>query len=528
MGIRSEAVDQKYIFEYEVGIWSFGTVQVLKDKGTHDLRSCKTVAKSLLQNASEVVGRLRKLQRLNHAYINSVTDVLEDKNYIFIISEKTAGNDIAEWLERTFDEGNWIQEQTCAAYLRQTLIATAHSHACRVFHRELQPSTLVLTSKLPDASVKVSDFGLAVVLDPSCVLMRKNPHPYVAPELLSDNGERISGGSADMWSIGAIAHALLVGRPPKGSDARGRFSKTREDAAAWAERSHASRDFVRRLLAAPGERLTAARALKHPWLRGSESVPGAVPDGVGERARMLSYMLALLLVPEVMDFKPFHQMRTAFTDADEDRDGLVLSWRVKELLIERGASREAAVVAIEVSDVLRSSCFDLSAIIVAQLIVQEIGDNPVRASDIASLLLKRFLNVYGNLQNGVVSIKQLRSRLCTATGREMETKAHVNYDEMLSPFPEDAVLGSNTLVNDFSSCEGRGTPLQEEDLSEDEDDDPEGSCGLAFGMDRFDEFFAQLIPQLMESCGRGRTGRSGAAHFRDVGMHGKTGRKLKR
>lgn len=509
MGIRSEVVDQKYIFEYEVGIWSFGTVQVLKERETSELRSCKTVAKSLLQNnVGEVVARLRKLQRLQHAHINNITDVLEDKMHIFIISEKTAGNDVAEWLERTSDEGNWIQEQTCAAYLRQALMAMTHSHSCRVYHREMQPSTLLLTTKLPDASVKVADFGLAIVLDPSCALIRKNANPYVAPELLRVNGERISSSAADMWSIGAIAHALLVGRPPESLDAWGRFSKTHEDAAVWSERSHASRDFVRRLLAPPGERSTAARALTHPWLRGSNNIPSVVKEDVSESSRMLSYMLALVLVPEVMDFKPVHQIRIAFAEADEDRDGLILNWRLRELLVERGASKEAAAVAIEVVDVFKSTCMDLSAAIAAQLIVQEIGDSPVRASEVSSLLLKRVLAVYGNLQNGAVSMKQLRARLSTATGREMETKAHVNYEEILAPFPEDAALGSNALATEFSACEGRGTPLQEEELSEDEEEELEGSCGLAFGLDRVDEFFALL----MQSCGRGhgklKTGRA--------------------
>lgn len=502
MGIRSEIVDRSYIFEYEVGIWTFGTVQVLKDKEMDTLKSCRVVTKSLLENPGDALARLRRLQRLQHAHLCSIVDVLEDKTHIFIISDKTAGNDVAEWLERTLDEGNWIQEQTCAAYLREALLATVHAHAFRVFHRELRPGTLQLTTKLPDATVKVSDFGLAVILDPKGEILRKQGGPYVAPEIREGSDGPIVSSAADMWSIGAIAHALLVGHPPAAESSWSRRSA--EDDAAWAERSGASRDFVRRLLAPAGERPTAARALRHPWLQGALTMgvhPGVGADTASYTSKVLCYQLAVLLMPEVMEFKTFHNLRAAFSEADEDRDGIVLGRKVQELLVEQGAKPEAAATGVDVADATLSGTLDLCGAAVAALVAQECGDVAGSAGNAAPRLLKRFLSVYGDAQNQVVSVRQLRSRLCTATGREVEVKAGVNFDEILAPFlPEGAVVSGTTLAAELSQSDGRGTPLWEEPIdSGDEDEDRDGSCGLAFGFDRMDDFFAQLL----QSCSRG-------------------------
>eukprot|EP00928_Gymnodinium_smaydae_P039273 TRINITY_DN26854_c0_g1_i1.p1 TRINITY_DN26854_c0_g1~~TRINITY_DN26854_c0_g1_i1.p1 ORF type:complete len:532 (+),score=125.47 TRINITY_DN26854_c0_g1_i1:88-1683(+) len=524
MGIRSDVVDAKYVFEFEVGIWPLGTVQVLKDRETQALRSCKTVRKALLRDPAAAVARLRRLQKLQHPHINGIVDVVEDKSYVFIISSKTDGNDIMEWLERTLDDGNWIQETTCAFYLHQALTAIAHSHACHVHHRDLRPGSLLLTSKLPDASVKVTDCGLAGVLDPSGEALRKALPPFAAPELIEGDPEA-TGDAIDMWSVGAIAYTLLVGRAPPmaGAQPWARFSgASAEDSAAWAERSPESRDFVKQLMRLdPLERLSAPRALRHPWLRG---VAVQSRNGSGGEHRMLCYMLSVLLLPEEMDCKTFQQLRKAFEAADDDKDGLVMVSVCQELLHQRGIPRAAAVAAVDIADALGSSALELCSFMVAAYMAQECGDRAQGPRDLAPRLLKRLISVYGDAGSGLVSLPQLRSRLCTATGREVEVRASVDFDEVLEGFQENAVLNSQMLIDELSSCEGRGTPLAADDCDgEAAGDDQDGFFGFRWGFG-LENGLESLFSHFFQTCGRCASETGGSFH---VGDGSKTPRSLR-
>jgi len=495
LGSRSEVVDKKYLFEYEVGEWSLGKTQVLQDRSSEHLKSCHVVRKGVVRNSEEAVARLKRLQGLKHPHINSVSDVLEDNKSVFIISDKTAGNDMAEWLERTLEEGNWVQEQTCAAYIREALTAIAHAHQSRVHHGQLKPGSLLLTSKLPDAQVKVSDFGLAPILDSGCGNLRKFSTPFTAPEI-KEGG--VISAAADVYSLGAIAHMLLVGQPPpEDQGGWGPLLWNREDKAAWSDRSPASRDFVLHLLRAdPSERPTAARALKHPWLRGAASRgthPQAKSAEEATPHRMLCFMISVLLMPEMMEFKTLHQLRMAFTEVDEDQDGLVSCERVQELLKERGIPHEVATAVVEIADVERSNVMDMCATAVAMQLAKECGDTARKAADLSPRLLKRFFTAYGDPKNLVVSLSQLRSKLCTATAREVEVRCGVDLEEVLTPFQENPVINSQTLVSELSSSDGRGTPLAEHEV-----ESAYGEVEGPLGIDFIDEFLGPIF----QTCGR--------------------------
>ncbi|CAK0868083.1 unnamed protein product [Prorocentrum cordatum] len=158
-----------------------------------------------------------------------------------------------------------------------------------------RPSSLALTSKLPDASVLLCDLGLADALDPDGSSICWNANPYTAPELLPEDGAGAghAGPAADLWSLGAVAHALLVGHAPcqEAPSWRGRGShiEPRREGSSWVERSALSYDFVRGLLKEADCRPTAAAALQHPWLRGFSDVQ-SVRSGVGGEALVENYL----------------------------------------------------------------------------------------------------------------------------------------------------------------------------------------------------------------------------------------------
>lgn len=470
-------LEEKYEFEFDVGQWTYGTISVFRHKAMDKLRTCKTVPKSLVRDTGAELPQLKHLRQLNHGHICSVTDALEDRDHYYIMSEYLQGGELSDWAER-IDDNYVIQEQTCAAYMRQALIAMVHANSFHVHHGALLPSSLSLSSKMPDAYVKIADFGVACILDPDNNVLMRNRSRYTAPEILSGEYAFVDSG-ADIYSIGAITHALLVGRAPGcSSEAGGLFSRMtsrpNDLEAAWSERSSLSRDFVRKLLAPWDERLTPAQALQHPWLKGVQPITGNIPEKDAAkdlRHKMLCYSLAIMLVPVTLPFRDFEQLTRAFSQTDRDDDGLIPKQHARKILRERCPIKEAVDAALAIADIHKADVFDICSTACADLIAREFFGNgpthqplqgPFGSTDLAPRMLKKFFEVFGGRQQSI-SLTGLKARLRTATMKEVEVHAGVDYEEILADFP-DGNIDAQMLTSLLSANAGRGTPLGNEDL----------------------------------------------------------------
>merc|ERR1719216_735513 len=103
-------------------------------------------------------------------------------------------------------------------------------------------------------------------------------------------------------------------------------------------------------------------------------------------------------------------------------------------------------------------------------------------------MLKRFFEVFGdrNTSGGppTVSTATIRSKLRTATSRDVELHAHVRYDDLLACLPEDRAIDLQMLTTQLSANAAQGTPLGTVwDLSPTATKDPWGSAFGVFGFD---------------------------------------------
>lgn len=476
MARLAAVLEDKYEFEYDIGQWTYGAISVYKHKATDKLRTCKTVPKQLVRSTGAEIAQLKNLRQLGHPHICSVTDALEDGQNYYIFSEHNQGGELSDWAER-MDDRYVIQEQTCAAYIRQALIAMVHAHSFHIHHGAMLPSSLSLSSKMPDAVIKINDFGLTSILDPDNTVLQRNRSPYTAPEILSGESAFVDS-STDIYSLGAITHALLVGRAPGAQrDSGGMFSRMRGRStdleALWAERSSLCRDFCQKMLAPWDERITTARALQHPWLKGVQPItmnPKEEDLAKDVRHKMLCCSLAIMLVPVTLPFRDFEQLQQNFAAIDKDDDGLIPKQHAKQILRQRCQLKEAVDHALNIADIHKSDVFDLCAAACADLIAREFFANgtthqplvgPFGSTDLAPRMLKKFFEVFGGRQNSVTGTG-LKARLRTATLREVEAHAGVDFEEMLSDFP-DGPIDAPKLTSLLSANAGRGTPLGNED-----------------------------------------------------------------
>lgn len=163
-----------------------------------------------------------------------------------------------------------FSEKMAAECLRQILGAINYCHEQGIVHRDLKPENLLYDSKLPNAQLKVVDFGVSAKYKKGQVLKDKFGTPYyIAPEVLSRKYDE----KCDIWSCGVILYILLCGYPPFNASTdveimnvvkKGQYAF---DDAEWRNISKDAKLLINKMLTYdPKKRISAAEALKDPWI----------------------------------------------------------------------------------------------------------------------------------------------------------------------------------------------------------------------------------------------------------------------
>ncbi|MBP6631657.1 MAG: serine/threonine protein kinase [Kofleriaceae bacterium] len=97
--------------------------------------------------------------------------------------------------------------------------ALHHAHQHDVVHRDIKPHNLILAPHERGHQVKVLDFGMAKILDPSVqesVMLSRGGVPHGTPQYMAPEQCRSQppDGRTDLYALGCVLHELLVGEPP--------------------------------------------------------------------------------------------------------------------------------------------------------------------------------------------------------------------------------------------------------------------------------------------------------------------------
>jgi serine/threonine protein kinase len=242
---------------------------------------------------------------LRHANVVAVTDTIDVGGRPGLVMDLVDGptlDALIDSRELSFDEIDTLAEGIIRG------VAAAHRRG--VVHRDLKPSNVLVAEEDGRLVPKVSDFGIAKVLedDPSGgnrtrTGMAMGTPAYMAPEQVRD--AKNVDHRADIWSLGAILYELVTRRQPfpqadlfeiMNAVCQGRYTSVdelRPDAPARARAAIAGALVVDReqripdcetLLAIWSGRSSAPRAGAVAPTRGAASSSGAASDTVAPRS----------------------------------------------------------------------------------------------------------------------------------------------------------------------------------------------------------------------------------------------------
>eukprot|EP00929_Paragymnodinium_shiwhaense_P052122 TRINITY_DN26127_c0_g2_i1.p1 TRINITY_DN26127_c0_g2~~TRINITY_DN26127_c0_g2_i1.p1 ORF type:complete len:762 (+),score=179.89 TRINITY_DN26127_c0_g2_i1:142-2427(+) len=269
-----------------LGAGAFGEVYHAVHKRTGIHRALKRVEKTPGAAVETLALREVEAMRLvDHPNICRLVEYFEAGRNLWLVMELCRGHELCS---RLLELPRGMSEPEAAQMMAQMLRATLHCHAKQLVHRDLKPENFMLE----DGELKLIDFGFAT---PAVAVPAKTPRRYwsgagsfaaSAPGTLMYMSPQMMLGappatSDDMWSLGVILYIMLTGQFPFSTNDDRKFQEVvsrgmlQSDVQKHIEKlsaSHAAKDLVGKLLSFDtSKRLTAEAALRHPFLRGSDS-----------------------------------------------------------------------------------------------------------------------------------------------------------------------------------------------------------------------------------------------------------------
>ena len=176
----------------------------------------------------------------------------------------------------------------------QMVSAIDYMHSNKVIHRDLKLGNFFLNSQM---QIKSGDFGLAAALsfyDDRRVTVCGTPN-YISPEILDPNKYNGHSFQVDIWSLGVIMYAMIVGRPPfETTDIQKTYKRIRTLDFTFPENimiSEDAKDLICRILVLdPLSRLSISKIRSHPFFHKGHKIPRFLPASTLACPPSASYM----------------------------------------------------------------------------------------------------------------------------------------------------------------------------------------------------------------------------------------------
>lgn len=332
----------------ELGHGACGSVIAVRRRDTGEMYAMKTISlDSMGVDTFEELNLEMDIQKkLDHPNICKIVESFEDKRrgIMYIVMELCTGGSL---VSRIKSHRNGFGERAAATLMEKMLSAIIYCHRHGVVHRDIKLDNMIYEHDGEDAELKLIDFGFAQKVRRGREGMwdQLGTPSYMAPELWSDV-EVEYDSSVDTWALGVVTYMLLSGRRP--FDHPNKNVKKRiicEDelqfpSPHWDRISADAKDFCHRMMRKrPGDRMSAAEAAKHPWIK-KNSLHRASSGGISAALEMKAHneivqsleafsaadgmaKLALQVIAFTTPPQKLEELRQLFQKMDEDDSGTI-------------------------------------------------------------------------------------------------------------------------------------------------------------------------------------------------------------
>ena len=211
-------VDGKYKVLNKIGQGGMSVVYLALNERANKTWAIKEIRKDGVQDFTTVkqglIAETNILKSLNHKYLPSIVDVIDDKDTFLIVMDYIQGKSLNKVLQESMEKDglpifvedviSWGKQLTDVFYY-------LHTRPQPIIYRDMKPANVMLK---PDGEICVIDFGTARVFktgnseDTTCL----GTPGYAAPEQYGGNGQ--SRPQTDIYTLGATLHHLITGRNP--------------------------------------------------------------------------------------------------------------------------------------------------------------------------------------------------------------------------------------------------------------------------------------------------------------------------
>jgi serine/threonine protein kinase len=148
-----------------------------------------------------------------HPNVVRMYGVSIDGTQPIIVMEYCAGGSLDKLL---YDKEQYISTEQKIRWVHEIAMGMSHLHKYNIVHRDLAArNVLVSQPNLLDAKLKISDFGMSRMLQPTAsegnTLNRVGPALWMSPESLA---RQIYSKKSDMWMFGMLVYEIAARREP--------------------------------------------------------------------------------------------------------------------------------------------------------------------------------------------------------------------------------------------------------------------------------------------------------------------------
>lgn len=263
-------------------------------------------------------------QDLDHKNIVKFKHFFEDSNNVYVLLELCSNQTLNDLVKKR----GRLQEIEAKCFTLQIIDAVDYLHKNkRVIHRDLKLGNLFLHSSNDNESqmeIKLGDFGLACQLksdDDRKITLWGTPN-YIAPEVLL-NSKKGYSYEIDVWAIGVIIYAMIVGRPPfETKDVKTTYWKIQNTSYEYPDDidlSVEAKHLIDSILTFnPSDRLTLEDIRNHPWISKCAFIPKTLPVECYRKIIPADQLLQLEKTPSKSTHQQINEMY--FEDRDS-KDG---------------------------------------------------------------------------------------------------------------------------------------------------------------------------------------------------------------